>query len=86
MTKQEFLNRISQEKPDLGEYQIETDYVTDASYVMGCYFENGKWRIFETQERSGHYIIDEFTDENEAFDELYELICIQANYVKRRKK
>lgn len=86
MTKQQFLDKILQEKPDLGEYEIETDYLTDASYVIGCYFENGKWRIFKTKERSGHYIIDEFTDENEAFDELYELVRLQEKYIKNRYK
>ncbi len=86
MNKLQFLDRISKEKPDLGEYEIETEYLTDASYIIGCYFENEKWKIYKTQERSGHYIIDELADENDAFDELYELVKIQEKYVKNRNK
>ncbi len=85
MTKQEFLNRISKEKPYLGECQIETEKLTAASFVIGFYNDNGVWKVFKTKERTGHYIIDGLTDENEAFDELYELVCIQKKDVAGRK-
>jgi hypothetical protein len=85
MTKQEFLDRILKEKPYLGEYQIETESLTDASFVIGCFNDNGVWKVFKTKERTGHYIIDELIDENEAFDELYQLVCMQEKDIASRR-
>lgn len=63
-------------------FPITAPSVTDEQFVIGCYQENNMWKIFKTKERSGHYIFDELTDENEAFDELYELVRLQEKYVK----
>lgn len=84
MTKFEFLDKIKNEKIDLAEYIVIVDSVTDEPFVLGCYKDNGLWKIYETRERSGHFIIDEVADENTAFDELYELVKLQEKYIKNR--
>ena len=37
----------------------------------------GKWKIFETRERGGHFIIKEVDHESEAFDLFYEMVLSQ---------
>jgi hypothetical protein len=78
MTKNEFLNRISHENPNIGAYQIETDGMTEASFVLGCYYdgEDEIWKIYETDERGHKSIIFKAADENTAFDKLYKLVGI----------
>ncbi len=66
MTKQEFLDRMKNENSDFGEYIVVVDSLTDEQFVIGCYKENNIWKIYETKERSGHFIIDEVVDENVA--------------------
>jgi len=53
--------------------------LTDEQFVIG----NNIWKIYKTTEGSGHYIIDEVSDENIAFDELYELVRLQEKYIKK---
>lgn len=84
MTKSEFLGRMKNENINLGEYIVVVDSLTDEPFVLGCYKENNIWKIYETKERSGHFIIDEVQDENMAFDELYELVKLQEKYIKNR--
>ncbi|GKU77598.1 hypothetical protein [Paenibacillus sp. L3-i20] len=77
MNKAEFLNKIKENNLNLGEYDIELNSITDASYVMGCCFDEGVWKIYKTGERLGHYIIKEFDNESDAFDYFYELVFLQ---------
>lgn len=77
MTKAEFLKKMEEENISLGEFEIELNTITDASYVMGCCFDNGVWKVYKTRERLGHYIIKEFDEESDAFDYFYELVLIQ---------
>lgn len=74
MKKQEFLNRIKTEKLNIGDYLIVTDSITDEPLVLGCAFDKGKWRVYETNERGGHVVIKELDNENEAYDYLYKLV------------
>ena len=74
MTKSEFLDRIKKENIQLGQWLIILDEVNGSPFVMGCQEEDGKWKIYKTGERHGHYIFDEYDNENIAFDEFYELI------------
>ncbi|QIZ06200.1 hypothetical protein HFZ78_05225 [Priestia megaterium] len=78
MTKSEFLNRISNENPNIGAYQIETEFITEASFVLGCYYDDKDriWKIYETDERGFKSIIFKAPDENTAFDKLYKLVGI----------
>ena len=77
MTKEEFLNRMSIEKPKIGTYQIEIDYPTAASFILGCYHNNNNiWEIYENDERGLKSIIYKEVDENIAYDKLYKLVCI----------
>lgn len=79
MTKQEFLEKLSSEKINLGEYIVVLDSITDEPLVVGCFLEEGVWKIYETRERGGHFIIMKLENENEAFDYFYELLLtIQA--------
>lgn len=77
MTKNELLQRIKDENLQLGAY----DLITDASYVMGCCYDDGAWKIFKTKERLGHYIIKKFNNESDAFDYFYELVLSQHRYM-----
>ena len=84
MTKQEFLLRVDSEKLNLGEYIIVTDSVTDEPLVLGCAFHQDTWKIYETNERGGHFIIKELNSENEAFDYFYELVLTQHSYTTKK--
>ncbi len=70
MTKQEFLEKMEREQLDLGEIEIETEYLTESAHILGCYYDENmhKWRIYRTYERGGHSIIREYDNENAAFD------------------
>ena len=89
MKKKDFLERIAVEKPYLGAIEIETEYVTKAANVMGCYYDQQKckWVIYRTMERGGYFIINEFSDEDYAYDVFYKLISKQseaAQYFRKR--
>ncbi len=79
MTKNEFIERIKKENIRTGEHLIVLDQITDAPLVLGCVLENDVWKVFQTMERSGHFIIKEFNNENEAFDFFYELVLLYSN-------
>jgi len=79
MTKEEFLKRVESEKLNVGEYIIVTEGITDESLVLGCAFDDGKWKIYKTWERGGHGIMKEFDNEHEAFDYFYEVILMKHN-------
>jgi hypothetical protein len=82
LTKQEFLKRYKAENLTIGdEYLMVLDGITDEPHVLGCTFNQGKWKIFKTRERGGHYIIKEYTNEDEAFDFFYEIVLSQHNYM-----
>jgi hypothetical protein len=74
VTKQEFQKRFKAGNFNMGEYIVVTDSITDEPLVIGCAYEQGIWKVFQTFERGGHYIIEETNSENDAFDLLYELI------------
>jgi hypothetical protein len=81
MTKEEFLKKVDSGKINLGEYIMVLDNITDEPLVMGCAFDNGVWKIYETRERGGHFIIKEIDNENDAFDYFYELLLSRHNYL-----
>ena len=75
MTKQEFLKRYKDENLTIGaEYMMILDKISDASLVVGCAYDQGVWKIYETRERGGHYVIKEKDTEDEAFDYFYKLV------------
>ncbi|SDN15085.1 hypothetical protein SAMN05216244_0152 [Sediminibacillus halophilus] len=55
------------------------DNVTDESLVLGCAYEDGVWKVYETRERGGHFIIKELDNENDAFDYFYQFVLSQHN-------
>ncbi|MEN1967632.1 hypothetical protein WMZ97_06075 [Lentibacillus sp. N15] len=83
MTKKEFQRKIKSEKINTGEYIIVLDNITDEPLVMGCAFDDGVWKIYETMERGGHFIIKELDNENQAFDYFYELLLSRHNYLSK---
>jgi hypothetical protein len=90
MTKQEFLERMGQEKP-LKDYllDIEVDKLIDSPYLIGCYEDDSIWRVYKTVERGGYYIIEQFDNENDAFDFLYALVYEEKkmdDYVKQQRE
>lgn len=57
MKKQEFLERIESKGLNIGEYIIKLDRISDAPLVLGCAYNQGVWKVYETRERGGHFII-----------------------------
>lgn len=82
MKKQEFLERLNTEKLNIGEYIMVFDSITDEPLVMGCTYDQGKWKVYKTKERGGHYIIKETDSEDEAFNLFYELVVSRHNRIK----
>ena len=81
MTKQEFLERYKAENLTIGDdYMLVLDGITDEPLVLGCTYDQDKWKIFETRERGGHFIIKEVDHECEAFDLFYEIVLSQHNF------
>ncbi|WP_371019007.1 hypothetical protein [Pseudalkalibacillus sp. JSM 102089] len=78
MTKQEFLQRYKDEKLNIGdEYLMVLDAITDEPLVLGCVYNQGKWKVFETRERGGHFVMKEMDNESEAFVFFYEIVLSQ---------
>ena len=79
MTRQEFEQRVKDEKLKMKDFDIALDnYYDGHPYIMGCISKDGKWVIYETDERSGNaYIIKEFETEENAFDYFYEYVNCQ---------
>lgn len=83
MKKKELINRLHKEEPLKGSgIRIAVDELIEGPDIIGIYKENGTWKIYATNERGGHYIIDEYIDENKAYDEFYEHIYIQKKWSK----
>lgn len=75
----------NEEKLNIGPYIMVFDQMTDESLVLGCVYEEGKWKIFETRERGGHFIIQECKTEEEAFEAFYKLVKFHHKaYTKER--
>lgn len=79
MTKQEFLERIESERLNIGEYIIKLDKISDAPLVLGCAYDQGVWKVYETRERGGHFIIKKIDSEEDAFDYFYKVVLSQHN-------
>ncbi|APC47327.1 hypothetical protein [Virgibacillus halodenitrificans] len=79
MKKQEFLERIESEGLNIGEYIIKLDKISDAPLVLGCAYNQGVWKVYETRERGGHFIIKKIDSEEDAFDYFYKLVLSQHN-------
>lgn len=77
MKKNEFLINLKTKNIFSKVYSFEFESITDAPFVMGCIPVGDLWKIFKTTERTGHYIIKEFTDEDSAFDYFYELCLLE---------
>lgn len=84
MSKAEFLKKLKMDNLNTGEYIIVVDYLTDEPLVMGCTQENEVWKIYETKQRGGHFIIKELADEYEAFDYFYQLLLSRDNYLTQK--
>ena len=87
MTKEEFKKKIKEEKPDIGGWDIEPDFLTDADSVIGCYYnkQEKKWHIYETNERGYEAPIFKADNEEEAYDRLYDLVMIHKRLTERIK-
>ena len=85
MTKQEFLEKFEAEKLNIGEQIMVLDRVTDEPLVMGCAYDQEKWKVYKTKEHGGHYIIKEADREDEAFNLFYELVVIRHNRIDKQR-
>ncbi|RVT56540.1 hypothetical protein [Niallia taxi] len=84
MSKNEFLKKLKADNLNIGENIIVLDYITDEPLVMGCTQVNEVWKIYETKQRGGHFIIKELTDDYEAFDYFYQLLLSRDNYLTQK--
>ena len=50
------------------------DKISDASLVVGCAYDQGVWKIYQTGERGGHFIIKKKENEEEAFEYFYQVV------------
>lgn len=55
------------------------DKISDAPLVLGCAYDQGVWKIYETRERGGHFVIKEKNNEDEAFDYFYKVVLSEHN-------
>ena len=83
MTKEELLKRIKEEDIALGPYILILDKITDSPLVFGCTFDEGMWKIFETRERGGHFLIKKFSSESDAFEYFYQLLIEHSDRIKK---
>ncbi|AIF66178.1 hypothetical protein GZ22_05790 [Terribacillus saccharophilus] len=77
MLMAEFIEKIQESNLNLGEFQIELDKISDEPYIIGCFFNGKVWTVYKTRERLGHYIINEYKNESDAFHYLYDLVLEQ---------
>lgn len=87
MTKDEFLKRIQEEKPDTGGYGFIVDdivIIPGGPALDGCKYENGKWKIYSPYERGGITVFFETDSEDEAFNKMYENIQAITHLHKKR--
>lgn len=78
MRQRDFEERINKEKLRMKDYDLEIGKPIKAAYILGIYNDNGVWKIYITKERDLEpYICKVFSDENAAFDNLYERVKLQ---------
>ncbi|MFA0814276.1 MAG: hypothetical protein ACC608_00640 [Anaerofustis sp.] len=79
MTKDGFISKVKETglDKDIQPYTIQLNEITDSPDVIGCGFEQGKWKVYQTVERGGHFVIKEFDDESEAYNYLYQVLLYQ---------
>ncbi|MGE6204667.1 hypothetical protein [Guptibacillus hwajinpoensis] len=77
MTKEEFLQRYKDENLNIGEYIIVLDNITDEPFVLGCVYDQGVWKIYESGERYGHGILKKVDNEEDAFNYFYQVVLSQ---------
>ena len=79
MTRAEFEQKVKDEDLKMNAYNIELDHYYDGHpHFIGCIEKNGKWVIYETDERNGNaYTIKEFETEENAFGYFYEYVKCQ---------
>lgn len=69
MTREEFYTIVEQE--NLDKYNIgDSIEISNAANVTGCINDNGKWVVYETNERCASYIIYEAVSESDGLEFL----------------
>ena len=87
MNKKEFLCKAETLKHKLGVWQLETEQEDFSDFVRGCFYdeEEGKWKVYDNGERGMRIIWLETESEEEAFDELLELINYNCGFNRNHK-
>ncbi len=89
MNKEEFMSMADSFREEIGMWRlgIGEEYFDD--YSMGCFYdkEDGKWKVYITNERARHHIRLATESEEEAFEELLSMVNFerecQRRYIKR---
>ncbi len=78
MTRSELLEKIQQEKQNIGGWGIMVGPPMGAGFLLGCYFDQkeNQWRIYETDERGIEEPLYKVDNEEDAYDKLNKLIMI----------
>ena len=83
MTKQDFLTMIENDSPFLAEYRVIVDRLSMSSNVLGCYQENGNWKVYATSDKGKVSIYKVTTKEEEAFEYLSRMIKKKTDILKK---
>lgn len=86
MTKKDFLKRIEEEKPETGGcgfFIDSSEIIPGGPAYYRCRKNNSLWKIYMPSERGGENDIFETTNEDEAFNRLYEIIKREERLNKR---
>ena len=76
MNKEEFMSMADSFREEIGRWQLVVGEEYFDDYSMGCFYdqEDGKWKVYITQERSRHCIRLATESEEEAFEELMSMV------------
>lgn len=72
MTKEEYVNKIEQEKINLDKLGIVIGRTSIIPFTTGCYKDGDVWKIYKTGERQNVVVVKEGS-ENEIFETMYRL-------------
>ena len=78
VTVKEIFRKFASEHGFADEIVIDNDMYSDLSEITGCFqSENGKWVVYDTDERGTPYNIEQYTSQKKAYKEVAERFGIE---------
>lgn len=80
MKREEFYKEIELLKEKIGMWQIVTEELDMADFVLGYYFDDDskQWKVYINNEKGRHRVRLETSSEEKALDKLYDMISVKA--------